>query len=141
MLAALLDTPHIQDDLATLVFVKVEGVPFFLEELVTSLRETGVIEQHAGQWQLAAARTAVPVPNTVEEVLMARIDRLPEGAKHVLQIGAVIGRECDGELLREVAKLPEHELSAYLAAITSAELLYVRSALQPVTYLFKHALT
>jgi DNA-binding CsgD family transcriptional regulator/tetratricopeptide (TPR) repeat protein len=72
---------------------------------------------------------------------MARIDRLPEGAKLVLQIGAVIGREFSGELLREVAGLPEQELTAHLTALTEAELLYARGLSPQTTYLFKHALT
>ena len=54
---------------------------------MTSLRETGAIALQDGQWRLTARALAVPVPETVEEVLMARIDRLPEGAKSVLQLG------------------------------------------------------
>ena len=120
---------------------KAEGVPFFLEELVNALRETGAMALHEGQWRLTARGTAVPVPDTVEEVLMARIDRLPEGAKSVLQIGAVIGREWSGALLREVAGLPEQELTAHLAALTDAELLYARGLPPQTTYVFKHAFT
>jgi len=141
MLTALLGTPQIQDDLVTLVLDKTEGVPFFIEELVHSLRETGAIELHDGQWRLTASATAVPVPDTVEEVLTARIDRLPEGAKSVLQIGAVIGREWSEELLREVAGLTEPELTAHLAALTEAELLYVRGVPPQTSYVFKHAFT
>jgi DNA-binding CsgD family transcriptional regulator len=116
-------------------------VPFFLEELVKALQETGSIEEHDGQWRLMAQATETPVPDSVEEVLMARIDRLSEGAKSVLQMGAVIGREVSGELLREVAGLPEWELATHLAALTKAELLYVRGLPPQTTYLFKHALT
>jgi predicted ATPase len=100
MLTALLGTAHIQDELVALVLDRADGVPFFLEELVQTLRETGAIEPHEGQWRLTAQATALPVPDTVEEVLMTRIDRLAEEAKNVLQIGAVIGREVSGELLR-----------------------------------------
>src|SRR5712691_2096241 len=74
MLTALLGTTQIQDELATLVLAKADGVPFFLEELVKALQETGAIAQHKGQWRLTAQATSMPVPNTVEEVLMARID-------------------------------------------------------------------
>src|SRR5262249_40632001 len=116
MLTALLGTTHIQDELAALVLDKADGVPFFLEELVKVLQETGAIEQHEGQWRLTAQATGMPVPNTVEEVLMARMDRLADGAKSVLQMGAVIGRAFRGELLRELAGLPEGEFMAHLAA-------------------------
>src|SRR5262245_11554381 len=82
-----------------------------------------------------------PLSNTIEEVLMARSDRLAEGAKSVLQMGAIIGREFSGELLRELAGLPEGELTVHLATLTSAELLYARGLPRQLTYLFKHALT
>jgi class 3 adenylate cyclase/DNA-binding CsgD family transcriptional regulator len=141
ILTALLGTAHIQDELAALILDKADGVPFFLEELVKALQETGAIAQYEGQWRLTAQPTGMPVPNTVEEVLMARIDRLAEGAKSVLQMGAVIGREFSGELLREIAGLPEWELTAYLAALANAELLYARGLPPQTTYLFKHALT
>ena len=84
MLTALLGTPHIQDELVRLVLDKAEGAPCCIEELVTALRETGAIASHDGQWRLTAEAPAVPVPDTVEEVLMARIDQLLEGAKSVL---------------------------------------------------------
>src|SRR6266571_4875835 len=113
----------------------------FCFSLVKVLQETGAIEQHEGQWRLTAQATGLPVPNTVEEVLMARIDRLAEGTKSVLQMGAVVGRECSGELLRELAGLPEGEFMAHLAALTRAELLYERGRPPQTTYLFKHALT
>jgi class 3 adenylate cyclase/DNA-binding CsgD family transcriptional regulator len=141
MLTALLGTVYIQEELAALVLDKADGVPFFLEELVKALQETGSIEQHDGQWRLTTQATDTPVSDSVEEVLMARIDRLSEGAKSVLQMGAVIGREVSGELLREIAGLPEWELTTHLAAVTKAELLYARGLPPQTTYLFKHALT
>jgi DNA-binding CsgD family transcriptional regulator len=141
IMTALLGTAPIQDTLAALVLDKADGVPFFLEELVKALQETGAIEQVEGQWRLTARATGMPVPDTVEDVLMARIDRLSEAAKSVLQMGAVMGREFSGELLTEIAGLPEWELTGHLAALTEAELLYARGLPPQTTYLFKHALT
>jgi predicted ATPase/class 3 adenylate cyclase len=141
MLTALLGTDQVQEALMELVVDKSEGVPFFLEELVRSLRETGVIEERAGQWVLTTGTTAVQVPTTVHDVLMTRIDRLPEGAKRVLQIGAVIGREFPWALLQAVVGLPEPELGVHLVALIDAELVYERGLPPQVTYLFKHALT
>ena len=141
MLMALLGTPHIQDDLAQLVLDKAEGVPFFVEELVKSLCETETIERHEGQWRLTAGTRAVQVPETVDELLMARIDRLPEGAKSLLQLGAVIGREFPGELLRELSGMDEWALTSQLAALTEAELLYARGVPPQTAYVFKHAFT
>src|SRR5262249_59194534 len=81
------------------------------------------------------------VHDRVEEGLMARIDRLPEGAKSVLQIGAVMGREWSEMLLREVTGLAEQDLTIHLAALTEAELLYARGLPPQTTYVFKHAFT
>jgi DNA-binding CsgD family transcriptional regulator/DNA-binding transcriptional ArsR family regulator len=141
LLTALLGTMSIHDDLATWVLDKAEGVPFFLEELVRSLRETHAIDWHDSQWQLTVQDTTWQIPTTVDEVLMARIDRLPEGAKSVLQMGSVIGREFSGELLRELSGLTDRELTAHLAALTEAELIYAGGLPSRPTYLFKHAFT
>jgi tetratricopeptide (TPR) repeat protein len=72
---------------------------------------------------------------------MARVDALPEGAKEVLQTGAVIEREFPHELLREVIGLPEPELLSHLSTLKDAELLYERGVYPSSTYVFKHALT
>jgi predicted ATPase/class 3 adenylate cyclase/DNA-binding CsgD family transcriptional regulator len=141
MLTSLLGTTRVHDNLARLVLDKAEGVPFFLEELVHALRETGAMTLHQGEWRLTTDDTTLQVPATVHEVLMARIDRLPEGAKRVLQIGAVIGREFGWELLHEVSGLSERELTEQVTALTHAELIYARGLPPRLMYIFKHALT
>jgi class 3 adenylate cyclase/tetratricopeptide (TPR) repeat protein len=141
MLLSLLGTSQVQDELEEVVVEKSEGVPFFLEELVHSLRETGAIERQDGQWVLRSDADSLQVPATVHDVLTARIDRLPEGAKRVLQIGAVMGREFPWELVKAVAELREPELNSHIDAITDAELVYERGVPPEATYLFKHALT
>jgi predicted ATPase len=140
LLTALLDTASIHADLATWVLDKAEGVPFFLEELVCSLRETNAIAWHDDQWQLTVQDTHWQIPTTVDEVLMARIDRLPEGAKSVLQMGSVIGREFSGDLLRGLSGLTDQELMAHLSALSEAELIYAGGLPSRPTYLFKHPL-
>ena len=84
MLSAMLG--QVEERLTALIVEKSEGVPFFLEELVQSLQETGAIERHEGRWRLKSGAAALPIPDSVEEVLMARIDRLPDEAKSVLQV-------------------------------------------------------
>ena len=139
MLTAMLGP--VEERLTALIVEKSEGVPFFLEELVQSLQETGVIERHEGRWRLKSGAVALPIPDSVEEVLMARIDRLPDEAKSVLQVGAVIGREFRWELLKATTGLADQALLAHLGALTDAELLYERGVLPQTTYLFKHAFT
>src|SRR5439155_8880012 len=108
----------VEERLTALIVEKAEGVPFFLEELVQSLHETGAIERHDGQWRLKSGTAALQIPDSVEEVLMARIDRLPDGAKSVLQVGAVIGREFRWELLQATTGLADQELLTHLGALT-----------------------
>jgi DNA-binding CsgD family transcriptional regulator/tetratricopeptide (TPR) repeat protein len=141
MLTALLGTPRVHDTVARLVLDRADGVPFFLEELVKALQESGAIEVDDNQWVLKDADTASQLPKSVEEVLMARIDRLPEKAKRVLQISAVIGREINAELLQEIAAEEERELTAHLRVLTAAELLYERRLASQTLYIFKHAFT
>jgi class 3 adenylate cyclase len=131
----------VEERLIALIVGKAEGVPFFLEELVQSLQETGTIERHEGRWRLKSETAALQIPDSVEEVLMARIDRLPDGAKSVLQVGAVMGREFRWELLKATTGLADQELLTHLGALTDAELLYARGMPLQTTYLFKHAFT
>ena len=141
MLTALLGTHEIQGDLLELLAERSEGVPFFLEELVRTLRETGAIAHCEGQWRQSTTDQAWQMPVTVHDVLMARIDRLPEGAKRVLQIASVVGREFAWELVEKVSGLPAQELPVYLRSLTDAELVYERGVLPQTSCLFKHALT
>ena len=114
------------DPLARLILDKAEGNPFFLEELVHAVGD--------------AAGGALPVPDSVQGVLAARIDRLPETAKHVLQTAAVLGREFPERLLRAIADAPER-LDADLHDLTRLEFLYERTGADERAYVFKHALT
>ena len=113
------------DPLARLILDKAEGNPFFLEELVHALGDAG---------------GALSVPDSVQGVLAARIDRLPETAKHLLQTAAVLGREFPERLLRAVADAPER-LDDDLRELTRLEFLYERSDADERAYVFKHALT
>lgn len=141
MLTSLLQGAPVDEQLAELILEKSEGVPFFIEELVKSLTESSAIEVKDDRWTLKTDARQVHVPNTVEELLTARIDRLPEAAKRVLQIGSVIGREFSWELLKPVADTPDLELIAHLSALKDAELIYERGIHPQTTYIFKHAFT
>ena len=141
MVAHLLGTREIEKDLADLVLQKTEGIPFFIEEFVKSITEQEIIKKKDGAYQLARDIRGVTVPSTIQDVIMARVDSLPEGAKETLQIGAVIDREFSYELIRRVTALPEQELLSRLSALRDSELLYERGMYPETSYIFKHALT
>jgi len=127
--------------LKQLLIVRTEGNPFFLEESVRTLVETGVLVGMPGAYRLAQALPAIQVPATVQAVLAARIDRLPPEEKRLLQMAAVIGTEVPFALLQAIAELSEADLHSGLARLQAAEFLYEASLFPELVYTFKHALT
>ncbi len=118
-----------------------EGNPFFLEESVRTLVETGVLVGEPGTYRLAKPLDSLQVPATVHAVLAARIDRLPPEAKRLLQTAAVIGTEVPLPLVQAIAELPEDALHGGLAHLQAAEFLYETRLFPEHAYTFKHALT
>jgi tetratricopeptide (TPR) repeat protein len=127
--------------LTQLLIARTEGNPFFLEESVRTLVETGVLVDEPGAYRLAQALPTFQVPATVQVVLAARIDRLPAEAKHLLQTAAVIGTEVPLPLLQAIAELPEATLHRGLSHLQAAEFLYETRLFPEQVYTFKHALT
>src|SRR6266849_6245799 len=124
LLQALLgDDPSVQA-LKRLLIARTEGNPFFLEENVRTLVETGALLGERGAYRLATALPTVQVPATVQAVLTARIDLLPPEEKRLLQTAAVIGTEVPLPLLQTIAELPEEVLHRGLAHLQAAEFLY-----------------
>jgi class 3 adenylate cyclase/tetratricopeptide (TPR) repeat protein len=127
--------------LKRLLIARTEGNPFFLEESVRTLRETGVLVGERGAYRLGQALPTIQVPATVQAVLAARIDRLPSEEKRLLQTAAVIGTEVPMPLLQAIAELPEEGLQQGLAHLQAAEFLYEARLFPEREYTFKHALT
>jgi class 3 adenylate cyclase/tetratricopeptide (TPR) repeat protein len=120
---------------------RTEGNPFFLEESVRTLVETGVLVGQPGEYRLAKPFQPGQMPPTVQALLAARVDRLPGEAKRLLQAASVIGTDVPLTLLRSVADIPEVTLERELAHLQAAEFLYVASLYPDLEYTFKHALT
>ena len=141
MLTHLLGTDDIESDLEDLVLEKTEGIPFFIEEFIRSLKDLKVIEKRDHTYHWSKKIQDVSIPSTVQDVIMARVDILPEGAKEVLQTGSAIEREFSYELLKGVTRIDERELIHHLSRLKDAELLYERGVFPQSNYIFKHALT
>ena len=141
MVAHLLGTSEIAPDLENLILDKTEGVPFFIEEFINSLKNLRLIESKEDKCYLTGQTQDLVIPSTIHDVIMARVDTLPEGAKEVLLRGSVIGREFSHELIKEITDLDEPERLSFLAALRDSELLYERGIYPACTYIFKHALT
>jgi predicted ATPase len=127
--------------LKQLILAKTEGTPFFMEEVVQTLAEEGVLIGDRGNYRLEKAPTELHISPTVQGVLAARIDRLAAGEKELLHQLAVIGREFPLSLVRQVVPQPEEELYRLLASLQRKEFLYEQPAFPEVEYIFKHALT
>jgi TOMM system kinase/cyclase fusion protein len=119
------------DALVDRIAARSDGVPLFAEELTKGVVELG--------HDLAGSLSGLEIPETLQDSLMARLDRLGE-AKHVAQLGAALGREFPYALLESVAPVKEIELRAGLGRLVEAELLYQRGLPPKATYTFKHAL-
>jgi len=115
------------------------GVPLFVEEVTKQLLESGQLVEQDGRLELGGDLDRFTIPATLQDSLMARLDRLDE-AKALAQLCAVIGREVPYGLLARVAELPEPQLQAQLQRLTAAELLYRRGKPPKASYQFKHAL-
>jgi predicted ATPase len=140
-LQALLGDDSSLEPLKRLLIARTEGNPFFLEESVRTLVETGVLVGEHGAYCLVQALPTIQVPATVQAVLAARIDRLPPEEKQLLQTAAVIGTEVPLPLLQAIADLPEEGLQRGLAHLQAAEFLYETRLFPEHEYTFRHALT
>jgi DNA-binding NtrC family response regulator/tetratricopeptide (TPR) repeat protein/class 3 adenylate cyclase len=129
-------TPLIQRLIA-----RTEGNPFFLEESVRTLVETGVLGGERGAYHLAQALPSMQIPANVQTVLAARIDRLPPAVKRLLHMAAVIGTEVSVPLLQAIAELPAAAVHDGLRQLQTAEFLYETHLVSEHVYTFKHALT
>jgi len=127
--------------LKQLLAKRTEGNPFFAEESVRGLVESGVLTGEKGAYRPALKTDNLVIPSTVQNVVADRIDRLPAEEKHLLQIAAVIGVIVPLELLHAVAELPDEQLFQYLDHLKSAEFIYESNLFPKLEYTFRHALT
>ncbi len=119
---------------------RAQGNPFFLEELINALVERGDFEGEKGAYRLKGGIDSIPLPPTVQAVIAARIDRLEENTKRVIEIASVIGREISISVLERVCGLSEAELSEALQHLRRAELLYDVPPLTRRSLAFRHPL-
>jgi class 3 adenylate cyclase len=128
-------------DLSSRIQERTRGNPFFMEEVVMALVESGSLEGMKGAYRLVKPPSDEEMPTAVQTLLAARIDRLADREKRILQTASGIGKEFAELVLRRVADLPEGPLMAALDALTSAEFVYEQALYPEATYAFKHPLT
>ena len=127
--------------LKTFLMKAASGNPFFVEEIVRSLVDTGVLEGGQGNYRLAKSFSSVEVPPTVQAVLAARIDRLSPAGKRLLQEAAVIGQDVPFDVLHKISGLSEDDIYHLLNDLQAGEFLYQTQLFPELQYSFRHALT
>jgi ABC-type oligopeptide transport system substrate-binding subunit/class 3 adenylate cyclase len=118
-----------------------EGNPFYLEEIIRALiGSRAIVRDAAGRWRLTQDVDDLPIPETLQGVLVSRIDRLREDTKRVLQMAAVIGRTFLYRLLITIAE-QEKDLDQHLLALQREQMIRERARIPELEYIFKHHLT
>ena len=141
LLADLLGSHPSIAELPELIHTRTGGNPYFIEEVVQTLIETGALAGRRGAYELTRPIEGLRVPPTVQAVLSARIDRLEEREKHVLHVASVIGKRVPLPVLSRTVELPDAELSAAAAVLKEREFLYEAALYPDLEYAFKHPLT
>lgn len=121
------------------IVAKTDGVPLFVEELTKTVLESGLLMEKDGAWELTKPLPDFAIPATLQDSLLARLDRSPS-VKEVAQLGAAIGREFSYRLLTAVSPMAEDELNHALIRLMDAELIFASGTPPNVNYVFKHAL-
>jgi len=128
LMESVLESREVADPLARRILARAEGNPFFIEELARAAAERGGLPPDPG------------VPETIQDVLLARVERLPDAARRLLQAASVLGREAHFLLLRAVWDGPE-DLDGLVRELARLEFLYEASGAEETVYVFKHSLT
>lgn len=121
------------------LMAKSDGVPLFVEEMTRMVLDLGMVKEIEGNYELAGALPMLSIPSTLQDSLMARLDRLGVG-KQVAQLGATLGREFPYDLIHVVSTMEEAPLQQGLTRLVEAELLHQQGFPPQVRYTFKHAL-
>ncbi|HJQ82476.1 MAG TPA: AAA family ATPase, partial [Candidatus Binatia bacterium] len=138
--ASLLGTADVPDPVRALIVAKAEGNPFFVEEVTRSLLEDGTLRRENGRVVLARDLAEIAVPDTIQDVLIARIDRLADDARRAIQVAAVIGREFAFRLLERITEAGRG-VRTQVEELRALELIYEKVAHPELAFMFKHALT
>ena len=139
LLQSLLPGGDAESELKDLVLARSGGNPLFEEELVSALIDSGSIQKDGGRYTLSALASTVALPNTIQGIIAARIDRLPEGLKTTLQVASVMGRDFNYAVLEDITQLPQ-DLKSQLDELQQLEFILQGSRSEEIEYTFKHAL-
>jgi class 3 adenylate cyclase len=140
LVQSILSEGEIVPELRDLILGKAAGNPLFMEELTHSLLENGSIQKKEDRYVLSKKFSDIQVPDTIQGIIAARIDRLDESLKRIMHVASVIGREFAFRILQSITEMKE-ELKAHLLNLQGLEFIYEKRLFPELEYIFKHALT
>jgi DNA-binding SARP family transcriptional activator len=140
LVEALLATSELPESLTQAILERSQGNPFFLEEIVRSLIDTGVLYRARGHWRARASRVAGGVPENVESVIRGTTDRLPAEARRILRAASVLGRVFDSTVLKGMVEGAE-ALETQLRFLEDHDLIYEERTVPRREFSFRHVLT
>jgi class 3 adenylate cyclase/tetratricopeptide (TPR) repeat protein len=138
MAGGVLGSADFPRELAEALTAKAEGVPLYVEEVAKTLLDIGVLRRENGGYRLVRRLDEAGIPDTIQGIIMARLDRLGEDGKRTVQLASVIGRQFLKRLLARIAGLT-HELDGLLGELKALEIVYEQGLLPEPAYIFKHA--
>ncbi|MBI5585670.1 MAG: AAA family ATPase [Deltaproteobacteria bacterium] len=139
LVGAILEGGEVVPELKELILNRATGNPLFMEELTQSLLQNGSIRRTGDRFVLTRDIPSVQVPDTVQGIIAARMDRLEESLKRIMQVAAVIGREFAFRLLETITEMKEN-LKSGLLNLQGLEFIYEKSLFPELEYIFRHAL-
>ncbi len=140
MLESLLSSHSVPTELGRYFREKVEGNPFYVEELINSLVESNVLVNDGGDWRLSRPISERDIPTTIQGVISARVDRLEEDVKRILQEASVIGRSFFYDILNKITS-QQDRLKVRLNELEKLDMIRAKTTLPDLEYIFKHVLS
>src|SRR2546425_299953 len=140
MAGRMLGVERFPADVTRVLLDKAEGVPLFVEEVTKTFLDLGILERDNGGFRVVRPIRDVAVPDTINDIIMARLDRLGEEGKRTVQLASVIGRQFLRRLLERIAGLTG-ELEGFLQELKALEIIYEQGLLPEPAYIFKHAVS
>src|SRR5437879_4745232 len=138
MAGRMLGVERFPADVTRALLDKAEGVPLFVEEVTKTFLDLGILERENGGFRVARPIGDATVPDTIHDIIMARLDRLGDEGKRTVQLASAIGRQFLRRLLERIAGLTG-ELEGFLQELKALEIIYEQGRLPEPSYIFKHA--